>query len=183
MKNSVSSLSAKLAFVVDPAIGSALTVNWLFEGKPSAEFIVPLQNQVTNALTSTDNKFIERALYSQSLTLQALFNRWITAAACSSDPEVVDRLASLALRSQDQCRKTLVSLNEVRNPKRSQFIRNLQLQLNELRLEQNPSAPASNSLEESKNAPVDIGGPRKAGRTDQDLEAVETEHRPKNGRR
>jgi hypothetical protein len=77
---------------------------------------------------------VESMLYSQAMTLQSAFNQWIVSASCQQRPEEAERFAHLALRAQDQCRKTLATLTEIKNPKRSTtFIKNyVDKQLNQL---------------------------------------------------
>jgi hypothetical protein len=175
---------AKIASIIDPAIGAALMLPWVFERKPNADLIVPLKNQVANVVATGDSKSIEEMLYAQSLSLQALFNRWISVAALCTETESIDRMGSLALRAQDQCRKTLLALSEVRNPKKpTQFIKNyVDKQLNQLRVDQvEPTTVDPNFLKESQNAPMDIRSQGQASRTDQELDPLEKEHRPPHG--
>ncbi|MBD2099234.1 hypothetical protein H6F90_29660 [Trichocoleus sp. FACHB-591] len=170
---------AKIASVIDPAFGASIMLPWLLERKQSADFILPLQKTVANVVASGDSKAIEEMLYAQSLSLQALFNRWISVAALCTEAESIDRLGSLALRAQDQGRKTLLALSEVRNPKKpTQFIKNyVDKQLNQLRVDQvEPTTTDPSSLEESKNAPVDIRSQSQASRVNQELEALGIEY-------
>jgi hypothetical protein len=117
--------------------------------------------------------YLEAMLYSQAMTLQSAFNQWIVSASCQQRPEEAERFAHLALRAQDQCRKTLATLAEIKNPKRSTtFIKNyVDKQLNQLVADpQSDTTPIV--LEASENAPLDVRSQAEAVGTDREMETL-----------
>lgn len=120
-----------------------------------------------------DMSSVEEMLYSQSLTLQSLFNQ-MTAIGSSllSTSAGEDRAIAvfeLALKAQNQCRQTLQALNELKNPKKpAQFVKT---QLNQLRID------SPQQIERSNYAPLDIGSESEAGSTHPAVEALDRQHR------
>jgi hypothetical protein len=164
-----------------PEYAAASTCNYLQLHKEasqerSATLLAPLVKQMKE-IKQGDLTEVERILYSQSVTLQTAFNRFMGIAALSQDnAETCDRYASLALRAQEQCRKTLATLVDLKNPKKpAQFIKNyVDKQLNQLRVEgqDNANEPTPLQLEATQNAKVDIGSTPATGGTDLELETV-----------
>lgn len=70
-----------------------------------------------------DTRMIDRMLLSQATILQALFVRYMERSVAAASPPQAVALADLALKAQNQCRRTLATLAEVRNPRRTQFIK------------------------------------------------------------
>jgi hypothetical protein len=135
----------------------------------------------------TDTNEIQVMLATQAITLQAVFNSQLMGMGNCSTQGGVNAFADRAMRAQEQCRKTLQTLAEVKNPRRpSQFIKTyVSKQLNQLRLEQKNSEtfqpnPANELLKESLNAAVDSGGTAAAAKTHPVLETVGEINRPEN---
>lgn len=85
------------------------------------------------AIKSGDMSQLEAILYSQVLTLNAMFADSLTCSAKvraiakgSASLALADDLAHLALRAQDGCRKTISTLAEMKNPKKAVFIKRQQ---------------------------------------------------------
>lgn len=188
--------------VQSPEWAAAQTIAWILYTKQfySSERAIDLvPTLAANAAQVRNGSLIEaeRILLSQAEVLQALFNRTLGLAALMMDnPEKCDRYASLALRAQEQCRKTLLTLAELKNPKKpTQFIKNyVDKQLNQLKVDQsedvteNPSSTqpktlSQQSLEASPYAPLDTGSETTTEGTDSELETVEDINRPNNRRR
>ena len=167
--------------ILSPEYAAASTCNYLqlAKGARSEQALalaVPISEQVTG-IKQGDLTEVERILYSQSVTLQTAFNRFMGIAAISQDnPERCDRYASLALRAQEQCRKTLATLVDLKNPKKpAQFIKNyVDKQLNQLRVEgqDNANEPTPLQLEATQNAKVDIRSASATVGADLELETV-----------
>lgn len=82
-----------------------------------------LKEQI-KALESGDLTQIEAMLYSQSIVLQDMCltimgMMWMS----TSDPHHFNTLAHLVLKTQNQCRATLATLANTRNPNRATFIK------------------------------------------------------------
>lgn len=177
----------KQQYVSDPTISAATTIGWLQDKKAGGlaegiEYIEGMRDAIAR-IKSGDMSDIESMLYSQAVTLQVAFQNYLTIAALnSSKPELFERYASVAARLQDQCRKTLQTLNEVKNPKRTAFIK--KLQLNQLRLDSaQGELQQIQQLEASDYAEVDTGIEAATTRVDPDLAALGIEHRSSNIKR
>lgn len=133
-------------------------------------------------IRSGDMAYLEEMLLSQAIALNAFSadclikaGGFIQDGMVAKFPELTQTLAQLGLKAQDQSRKTVLALNELRNPKKpSQFIKTyVNQQLNQVQLEQQE---LKQQLEAATNAQVDIGSATEAGRTDQEVEALGMQH-------
>jgi len=133
-------------------------------------------------IRSGDTTYLEEMLLSQAIALNAFgadllmkAGGFVQEGMVLKFPELTQTLAQLGLKAQDQSRKTILALNELRNPKKpTQFIKNyVNQQLNQLQVEQQE---LKQQLEATANAPVDIGSTTQASRTDQEMETVGIQH-------
>ena len=133
-------------------------------------------------IRSGDTTYLEETLLSQAIALNAFSADCLMKASgflqdgmVVKFPELTQTLAQLGLKAQDQSRKAILALNELRNPKKpSQFIKNyVHQQLNQVQLEQQE---LKQQLEAATNAPLDIGSTTEAGRTYQKVETVGEQH-------
>ncbi|MBD3887020.1 hypothetical protein IFO70_35975 [Phormidium tenue FACHB-886] len=138
-------------------------------GTNPAERVGEILEQV-EAVKAGDLSNLEGMLYSQSLTLQTIFNQ-LTALGSSmlttAQSENAIALLHVALKSQNQCRQTLLALNELKNPKKpTQFIKNyVDKQLNQIKAD-------SPQLEASPYAEMDSRSTTEAGGIDQTVATV-----------
>ena len=79
----------------------------------------------------TDTKTVERMLLAQSVVLQSLFTHYMTQASRTDVLPKLQAFADLALKAQNQCRRTLATLAEIRNPRRTQFIKQVNNAVNQ----------------------------------------------------
>jgi len=77
----------------------------------------------TMALASNDMARAEITLLAQAHTLDALFNKLVTAGLQKTDLIQFDAFLRIALKAQSQCRTTLETLAEVKNPKSIAFVK------------------------------------------------------------
>lgn len=155
---------------------------------PPEEFlqaVVELTTEISSqfqAIKKGDTANIEELLYAQALTLDAAFHKFLTMTTTgTSQPsliaerfEIITGLAAIALKAQEQSRKTLVALAELKNPKRSTtFIKNyVDKQLNQMNIE--PSQPSNQiQIQEDNHAPLDIASKREATPDDTTMAALE----------
>lgn len=145
-------------------------------------------NFQSQAIKKGDSSKIEELLYAQSLTLDAAFYKFLAMATTATNQpsllaerfELIASLVAIALKAQDQSRKTLVALTEMKNPKRSTtFIKNyVDKQLNQMNVE--PSQhPDQIQLQEDKRAALDIRSEREAASANTAVEALAFQQRPK----
>lgn len=78
-----------------------------------------------------DTRMVERMLLSQATILQALFARYAEQSTRADTLPKAATLADLAMKAQNQCRRTLATLAEVRNPRRAMFVKQLNQAVNQ----------------------------------------------------
>lgn len=146
-----------------------------------------------------DMSEVEATLTAQAVALDAIFNGLAQRAASNMGQymNAAETYLRLALKAQAQCRATLETLAEVKNPKPPTFVRQqnvaYQQQVNNGDLTKQPhDAPArtekpvyqSNELLEAQHGErLDSGTARTAGSLDPAMATVETVHRRENGGR
>ena len=88
------------------------------------ELIATLRLQ-TNALKSGGMEDIEAMLFNQALTLQTMFTALSRRAASNSGEYMgaTETYLRLAFKAQSQCRTTLETLAEIKNPRPSTFVK------------------------------------------------------------
>jgi hypothetical protein len=144
-----------------------------------------LSEEISERLTQIragDTTYLEEMLLSQAIALNAFgadllmkAGGFIQEGMVVKFPELTQSLAQLGLKAQDQSRKTILALHELRNPKKpSQFIKNyVHQQLNQVQLEQQE---LKQQLEAATNAQVDIGSETEAGRANPAVETLGIQH-------
>jgi hypothetical protein len=70
----------------------------------------------TEKVTDGDTKGIEAMLINQAYSLQAIFTNMAQRAAKAERMDSLERLMRMALKSQNQCRTTLETLANIKNP-------------------------------------------------------------------
>jgi hypothetical protein len=102
----------------------------------SLQVVAELTTEISSRLQTIkkgDTSKIEELLYAQALTLDAAFHKSLTMTAAGTSQtslmterfEMIASLAAITLKAQEQSRKTLVALAELKNFKRSTtFIKN-----------------------------------------------------------
>lgn len=172
---------AKVA--VEPIANAAQSVTRL--RLPPEELLKNLGNITTeigiqtHELKTGDLSKVEEMLYAQAVTLDAAFHKFLAmAAGCTGQAtlmgqrfEMITGLAAMAFKAQEQSRKTLVALAELKNPKHSTtFIKNyVDKQLNHLSVDEPPNQP---KLQEDTHAEMDTRSEREAKAADTEVAAV-----------
>ncbi|MBD1821129.1 hypothetical protein H6F51_01150 [Cyanobacteria bacterium FACHB-DQ100] len=98
-----------------------------------------------------------RILASQIQVLNAIFNRYaqIPIVVLDKNPQVAEASMHVALRAQGECRKSIATLNELRNPRKTTFIKkNIERQQNNL-VATGHALDQPEQLGEAQNAPLD----------------------------
>lgn len=155
----------------------------------------------TDAMHKGDMKEIEAMLFAQSLTLQATFTALSRRAAANSGEHMgaTDTYLRLALKAQGQCRATLETLANIKNPRPMAFVKQANItsgpqQVNNAANELMDNHARVGAREETETAqnelltdtrathgePVDTRAKSKAGRSNPRLATVETGHRAAN---
>lgn len=162
----------------NPLAQASLAVGRLRLAPESFSSIVPgLVGQIiqnNEAIKKGDLSNLEELLYSQALVLDATFHKFLAMAVAGTEQtalmsdrfELVAGLAGMALKAQEQSRRTLVALAELKNPKPSAtFIKNYV----DKALTVQGSQPL---LQEDKSEPVDIRSQREAEPADTRVETL-----------
>jgi hypothetical protein len=154
----------------------------------------------TNAMRKGDMKEIESMLFAQSLTLQATFTALSRRAAANSGEHMgaTDTYLRLALKAQGQCRATLETLANIKNPRPMAFVKQANISNGPQQIN-NSSSETNNRVvrarEETENSqnelltdtrathgkPMDTRAKSKAGASNPRVATVETGHRAANG--
>lgn len=140
-----------------------------------------------------DTKAIERMLLAQSVVLQSMFANYMTRASRTDMLPKLQAFAELALKAQNQCRRTLATLAEIRNPRRAMFVKQVNNAVNQ-QVNNDKSLSATESREIPESEPLELltvipGETLDTGRTATpigsraSLEAVGALHRPPNAGR
>ena len=88
------------------------------------ELVAKLHTQ-TDAMQGGDMQDIEAMLFNQALTLQTMFTALSRRAALNAGEYMgaTDTYMKLAFKAQAQCRSTLETLSEIKNPRPATFVR------------------------------------------------------------
>lgn len=121
----------------------------------------------TKLLARGDLSSLESMLLLQAEVLNATFLKWLDEANKQILPEQAERCMNMAMRCQSQSRKALATLAEIKNPKRSTFIKQ---QLNQLHVDPQPQVK---QLEPTTYAALDTGGTSTPIRINQAAAALE----------
>lgn len=153
------------------------------------EHIEEIESAIARIRTG-DLSDLEASLYSQIKALEKQFFKFSELAAqlYPLNPAAGERAFNMALKAQKQCRQTIATLNELKNPKRATFIKKQQ---NLLMAQHDQAQPTQHnaqmrSLNPSQqqevdfNAQMDTRGEREAVPVDPQVEAVAAQHRAAN---
>jgi hypothetical protein len=121
----------------------------------------------------------EELLIDQAIVLQSIFSNYIGKTNNSEYLSQVEAYSKIALRAQNQCQRTLKTLLEFKNPKRSTFIKQqnnaVNQQINEGEPKEIPEKEikSANELLEHKDGTwLDTGKTKEAVRADTEVETL-----------
>jgi len=140
-----------------------------------------------------DTKTVERMLLAQSVVLQSMFANYMTRASRTDMLPKLQAFADLALKAQNQCRRTLATLAEIRNPRRAMFVKQVNNAVNQ-QVNNSSGATETRKIPESEPGKVlevdraqgrrlDVGAATLAIGHDADVATVGAFHRPPNAGR
>lgn len=138
-------------------------------------------------------KTVERMLLAQSVVLQSMFTSYMTRASRADMLPKLQAFADLALKAQNQCRRTLATLAEIRNPRRAMFVKQVNNAVNQqVNNDKSLTAAESRKIPESEppelltvipGETLDTRGTATAIGGRASLETVGAFHRPTNAGR
>jgi hypothetical protein len=111
--------------VFSPAIHALIGIASLRKVKSSDDMqsLLLELRELNKALAGDDMRHAQAVLYNQALVLQEIFTRCVCQ-MMTGDQNRTQIYGQLALKAQNQCRNTLATLNAIRNPQATAFIKN-----------------------------------------------------------
>ena len=181
-------------FGLSPAIANSFTAQKFAHGT-FGEICIPdavaVIREKVKRVQSGDLSDIEATLTAQAVTLDAIFNEMARRAAVNMGRQLpaMETYLKHALKAQAQCRSTLETLAEIKNPRSVSFVKQANIAHGHQQV--NNGEPAGESiahgessnqsnelLELSNGERVDSRTARSTGGGNQELEAVGTIYRP-----
>lgn len=173
-----------------PTTNAALSIK-SHHDKQDEVTVEELRKELQRQIGKVNNGNLQRAeamLLAQAHTLDSLFTDLLGRSRLNMGEyfHAAEKYMRLALKAQSQCRTTLESLAEIKNPK--PYIQNNRAQYQQVNNGvPEPRARGENLkqtnglLEDQSNDGqwLDTRAPETAGGNDKELEAVEVQHRPK----
>jgi hypothetical protein len=162
-------LDLQMFGVASPSFGAAHTLNLLIHGaeeytgtEPTAKIQQAIESQ-TRAFMTDEATAAAELLYGQVVILNATFNRYMQFATLSANTPHFGTFLDAAMKAQEQARKTLQTLHDIKNPKpRTVFIKNaIAQQVNQLVTK---TEELQKQLEAQPYAKVDFGSAESAER-------------------
>ena len=174
--------------VLRPTVNAASSVLCFQSTVPGAalEFSALVDELADQCKHVSDGNFVrtEGMLMSQAHTLDAIFNNLLRRAARNMGeyPDAVERYMKFALRAQSQCRATLETLADMKNPRPVAYVTQANIgqnvQVNNGVAREISSEPSR--LQEQTHERLDTRAARAGSAVDPHLEAVGAVHRPEN---
>ncbi|MBF6990935.1 hypothetical protein [Cupriavidus sp. IK-TO18] len=186
-------------YAMRPEVNAATTF-YLFSGQCISQSSLDVPAMISQlsaqaqATQGGDMKPAEALLVSQAVALDGIFNALAQRAALNVEESLgrAEALLRLALKAQTQCRATLQTLAEIKNPptifaKQANVGHNVQVNNGAMTparaYEVNPQTMQNKVLEVSNGERLDTRAPGQAGRTHQEVGALEELNRPAKRRR
>ena len=163
-------INLNLLGVASPSFGAAHTLNLLINRSPVAatsEQTLQIQKAIesqTQALMDDEVTAVAEILYGQVAILNTTFNQYMNLATVSANTPYFGTFFDAAMKAQEQSRKTLQTLHDIKNPKpRTVFIKNaIAQQIDRLVTK---TEELHKQLEAQPHAKVDFGSAEIAERT------------------
>lgn len=166
--------------VASPSLGYARTINLLhLSDVDQSDLLRKAIEDQTAAFLNNEIAAAADVLIGQATVLNAVFTHYVQLSTLAKTYEHKELLMNLALKAQDQCRKTIESMHSIKNPKKAAtFIKNaIAQQVNQLAVQ---TEELQKRLEAQPYAAMDTGSQRDAAALDIDAEAVAPLNRGKN---
>ena len=135
--------------------------------------------EINSDVIDGDLTIAEALLIDQTLVLQSVFSNFTAKMANAKLLSQVEAFGKIALRAQNQCQRTLKTLLEYKNPKRTTFIKQqnnaTNQQVNDGKLKEIPEKeikPANELLEVNHEARLDTGKTKETVKVNSELETV-----------
>ncbi len=172
---------------VDAAVQANHTLTAVHKNKSLfVEGLTEVLREQVEAVNNNDMNNAEAMLICQAHTLDALFNKLVQRATAQGvSGYQLELFMKTALRAQNQCRTTLQTISDIKNPRGATFVRQQNVarghqqvnnggqdaRVKDIENEQNKV------LEEQHGERLDFGAPGEAARGDSAMEAMAVQHR------
>ncbi len=178
-------------FSLSPLMVNGQIINSLHQNGKGPDIDIPemtkIMENTVEQVKKGDLSSLEEMLTCQAYSLQSLYMNMTSIGAHTNNINHIELLTRLALKAQNQCRTTIATLSEMKNPKRTTFVKQTnqanQMQVNNEfdseKLKKN-SKPANEQLENKHGERLDTRATQEASRFDKTMEAVGTINRGKN---
>lgn len=113
----------KSSFYITSNATAAVTINSLHQDSMDVSQLMRELSESFGRVKDDNFLEIEAMLLSQAHTLNVFFHRCLSQVGDSEWMPQIQTMSDLALRTQNNCRKTLATLAEMKNPNRSTFIK------------------------------------------------------------
>ena len=108
--------------------------------KMDLDVVTEVMENSVEQVKKGDLSSLEEMLICQAYSLQALFMTMVSKASTTTNVEDIELLSKLALKAQNQCRSTIATLSEMKNPKRAMYVKQLN-QANQMQVNNDDSEP------------------------------------------
>lgn len=135
MKNEESHLKSKIKgkskkeadadFYMNENVNNAIAILAFSKDSKDSEVLVSLADNICDSAIRVykgNLREAESILISQAKSLDSLFSRFTMLAASNTELKKLDPLMRIALRAQNQCRATLQTLSEIKNPRQFAYV-------------------------------------------------------------
>ena len=178
-------VSLGVAQASDPDLAAAHAIALIQNGDKGLEHIMSETLELANVIKGHREQIagdnlsqVEAVLSAQIQVLQASFIRFMSLAAVAKTDAGAQKFTDIALRCQNQCRKAIATLNEMKNPKRSAtFIKNQQNLLKVEESQVRTTIQQSDTEEFSAHAQMDARSQGEAAASCAEIATVEAQHR------
>jgi hypothetical protein len=172
-------INLNLLGIASPSFGAAHTLNLLIHRSPvdaTSEQTLQIQEAIktqTRAFMTDEATTAAELLYGQVAILNTAFNQYMNFATLSANTPHFGTFFEAAMKAQEQARKTLQTLYDIKNPKpRTVFIKNaIAQQINQLVTK---TEELQKQLETQPYAKVDFGSTEIAERSPETIDLPAT---------
>ena len=144
--------------------------------KMDIESLADVMEAVSDRVKEGDLSDLEEMLVCQTYSLQHIFMTMALKINSTTVVDHIDLFSRYALKAQNQCRSTIATLSEMKNPKRATFIKQqnnaVNQQINQDENSKNLDKPANELLEKTDGERLDTRETQETIGANQDLEAV-----------
>jgi HD superfamily phosphohydrolase len=137
--------------------------------------ILTILQEKSKKIKEGDISELESMLYCQAQMLQSVFAEYTHKMIAANYINQSTSFSKIAFKAQNQCRQTISALADIKNPKRTTFIKN-QAHNQQVNYNKNSEKKLNESnelLKEVQSETVDTGGTKTPIAADKEMEAVE----------